>query len=129
MTIKNSPSLYVEQGTVYKPIQPVKNAEQRLRREAHKRGVDIFIVSGNDSDHIMESLHYDDRAFDPIVKNFTKKEIFDIVNDVSVEDEIYVQFWQSNEMYDWVKVTHYFDVVAYANSDRYHIEYQPRYVD
>ena len=118
MTIKNKPSLYIEQGTVYNPICPLKNAEQRLRKVASKRKVDIFIVSGNDSDHLMESFHYDDRAFDPIIKGFTKTEIYKIVNNVAVEDYLYNK---KGEL-----ITHYFDVVAYHNNDRYHIEYQPR---
>ena len=57
MTVKNNASLYIEQGTVYKPIQPVANAMQRIRREARKSRQDVYIVSGNDSDHQMDSFH------------------------------------------------------------------------
>lgn len=120
MTIKHKASMYVEQGTVYTPVPPLENAMHRLKTAAMKKERDIHIFSGNDSDHQMNSFHYDNRAVDFELKSFMQKEIYEIVNNVNVEDEIYYH----DKKGKFVQVTHYFDVIKYLWG--WHIEYQPR---
>lgn len=126
-TIKQKASLYVEQGTRLTLIPPADRALQRLRSMGQRKNKDIHVLSGNDGDHDMGSIHFDDGAFDIDEAAFdSKQEVYTIVNNVGIEDKIYVQVPLASKTYEWVQVTHYFDVVKYPWG--FHIEYQPSYI-
>lgn len=128
MSIKQKASMFVEQGTVLTLIPVANRALQRRRALGQSRNKDLFILSGNDSDHSMESRHYDNGAWDEAKSDFTYDEIYKAVNRVSVADEIYVQEFCAPSIieYKLVKVTHYFDVVPYSWG--FHIEYDPKHL-
>jgi hypothetical protein len=58
------PNVWIQQGTVFNPNIELKRAFQKYRKFCNFKGFSIYITSGNDSDHLMESFHYSDDAMD-----------------------------------------------------------------
>jgi len=90
----------------------VKEARRRLEKAYDKKGNDLRVLSANDSQHGIGSLHPDGKAFDIEDESYdrilTKKEILTILG--------------GNDGYELGQK--YFDVVEYDWG--YHIEYDPK---
>lgn len=106
------PTVWIQQGTVLNLIRPLARAKQRIAKLYKERGKDLFILSGNDSDHMMDSLHFIDQAFDFAINGMHLAKIKKVVEMVEEEEKV-------------KGITHYFDVIKYPKRGIYHCEYDP----
>ena len=60
---KKTTSVWIQQGTVFNPNIELKRKFQKYRAFCARKGRSIYITSGNDSDHMMGSMHFSDDAF------------------------------------------------------------------
>ena len=107
------PTVWIQQGTVLNLNPPIKRALRRVKRAYKNKDKDMFITSGNDSDHMMDSKHYDDDAVDFGINGMSRVEVYNAANDVGPEDVI-------------DGVGHYFDVIKYNKRGIFHMEYDPK---
>ncbi len=108
------PTVWIQQGTVFNPIPPLARAKRRIAKLYYNSGKDLFILSGNDSDHDMASMHYNDSAFDFAINDVPKNLVELAAEDIGPE-----------ELLDR-GITSYFDIVEYKSRGFYHIEYDPK---
>ncbi len=79
-------NVWIQQGTIFTPNIELKRNFQKYRAHCQRKNINIFITSGNDSDHSMGSMHYSDDAVDvahngvsiTIMRSFFGKD-FDVV--------------------------------------------------
>jgi len=103
--------VWIEQG-VYLDLRPeMVDGLQKIRTLYMRKGVDLYITSGSEGDHQMNSFHYSGKAMDiRRAKGITKKMITDAIERVPSPSS-------SGSFTE-------FDVVAYPWG--FHIEYDPR---
>jgi hypothetical protein len=73
--MKQRPNVWIQQGTRWDLNIEIKRKFQKYRMYCQKKGRSIFITSGNDSDHMMGSFHFNDDAFDMLRNGTTKREL------------------------------------------------------
>lgn len=87
----------------------IKEARRQLEKAYHQRGNDLLILSANDSQHGVGSLHPDGKAIDiqDAIRILSKREILTVIGNG-----------------DYAVGQKKFDVVEYSWG--YHIEYDPK---
>jgi len=106
-------TVWIQQGTVLNLVQPLARAKQRVAKLYKKEKKDLLIMSGNDSDHMMDSKHFSDEAWDQAINGVSQEKVKNAANKVSKEDRI-------------TGVKTYVDIVAYPKKGIYHVEWDPK---
>jgi len=96
-------TVWIQQGTVFNPNIELKRRFRFLRKAAMQVGISIYVSSGNDSDHRMDSCHFSDDAIDikdvtgEFLKYFSKSLLQQIFGD---DFDICIYSWGVHIEYD-----------------------------
>lgn len=69
------PNVWIQQGTTFNPNIELKRAFRHVVKHSMLRGWSVYITSGSDGDHRMDSLHYIDDAVDILHNGISKTKI------------------------------------------------------